>query len=237
MVSHHHDDFAQAAAPDRRRQWVALLSDPYHSEPDGVFTVAAAAGLDVSVLAKKFGVPPPSDLLHGAIQADSSHGGESLSALAADCMHLKKSASNDEFGETPTDAMTGGDSELPKSREGSKAGVVLLAIVLKSLRKYAPDIFSMFTKEMAARTKNRDFANAFISTLARMLYDALDAMRGLCQFWTLAMSKLSLLQMIVKACVLLVDELRKIVESTELRTFKKANYDSHYYCQLYILYE
>ncbi|KAJ1546350.1 hypothetical protein HK405_007184, partial [Cladochytrium tenue] len=273
-------DFAQAS-PDRGRQWIALLSELYDSEADIVFQAAAAAGVDVSVLAKKFGAPLPPHRLHGAIQADSSQGGESLSALAADGTHLNKSASNDELGETPEDIISGMGWELSESQKRAKAGVVLLAIVLKSLRKYAPDLFSTFTEEMATRTKDRDFASAFIQAFAvvmksrsvllkeshqqiqplppvspldcvldvmvkegravtdeqkkrvrdlfvdrvavyayeytrespnfevkRTLYDALDAIRGLDKFWKLAILKLSMLQMLVKACMLLVDELR-----------------------------
>ncbi|KAJ1560516.1 hypothetical protein HK405_006816 [Cladochytrium tenue] len=282
-------DFAQASPDsDRHGQWVALLSGLYDSEADVVFQAAAAAGLNVTVLAEKFGVPLPPDQVHGAIQADSSQGGESLSALATDGTHLKKSASNDEIGETPEDAQSSAGRKVSASREGAKAGVVLLAIVLKSLRKYAPDIFSSFTEDMATRTKNHDFANAFITTFAmvmkfrfvllnksrrpiqpqppvspldcvlgvmvkegravtdeekervrnlfvdqvvvyayeytrespnsdvtfkRALYEALNAMHGLDKFWKDAISKLSLLQMLVKACVLLVDELRERINA------------------------
>ncbi|KAJ1569414.1 hypothetical protein HK405_005218 [Cladochytrium tenue] len=270
------------ASPNRRHRWLALLNSLYDSEAPTVFQALAAAGLDVTILAEAFGVPPPPHLVDGAIQADSSQGRESLSALAADGTHLKKSALNDELSETSADVKSVVGPEPPKSRKGAKVGVVLLAIVLKSLRKYAPDIFWMFTEEMATRTKDRAFAEVFIKAFApvmnlrfvqpkdihrqiqaqapvspldcvldvmvktgravteeqkktvsdlfvdqvvvyafeltrespnfghkRALYDALDAMRGLDRFWKLAIFKLSLLQMLVKACVLLVDELRE----------------------------
>ncbi|KAJ1555394.1 hypothetical protein HK405_002082 [Cladochytrium tenue] len=167
MLPHHQDDGDND--DDRHGRWVALLDGLYDSEAVIVFQALAAAGLDVTVLAEKFGVPPPPDLVHGAIQADSSQGGEPLSALAADGTHLKKSASNDEIGETPEDAQSGVGRKVSESREGAKAGVVLLAIVLKSLRKHAPDIFSSFTEDMATRTKNHDFANAFINTFAMVM--------------------------------------------------------------------
>ncbi|KAJ1547622.1 hypothetical protein HK405_005356, partial [Cladochytrium tenue] len=77
----------------------------------------------------------------------------------------------------------------------------------ESVKGLFVDQVVVYAYEYTSESPNSDV------NVKRALLDALNAMRGLDKFWKDAISNLSLLQKLVKACMLFVDELRKRINA------------------------